>query len=299
MLFIMMTRRVLLLSLVGSLFHKSGLAAEHLPQNLTFVGRDKFDALLAKAAAERWSELPVGERVARAGLAMTGIPYVGYTLEIDDRVESASVNFKGQDCWTFFEAALGLARMLARKPPPYLPGDLLAEIENTRYRHGVCNGGYLDRIHYLDEWFRDNQKRGNIRNVTSSLGKTVPLEGRRIDEMTVLWKSYRYLRQNPDLRPGMARIEAELQTHPFYYLPKERVKAAESKIRSGDIIGIVTHKPHVYCSHVGLALRTADGVCHFMHASQTRKRVIVDASISDYLNSINSHAGIVVARPLE
>lgn len=36
-----------------------------------------------------------------------------------------------------------------------------------------------------------------------------------------------------------------------------------------------------------------------MHASQTRKHVMVDASISDYLNSISSHAGIVVARPLE
>jgi hypothetical protein len=93
-------------------------------------------------------------------------------------------------------------------------------------------------------------------------------------------------------------MEAELQTHPFHYIPKAAVAGIETRIQSGDIIGIVTHKPHVYCSHVGLALRSQNGICHLMHASATRQRVIVDASISDYLNSIRSHAGIVVARPL-
>lgn len=126
----------------------------------------------------------------------------------------------------------------------------------------------------------------------------VLLEGRKIDEMTVLWKSYRYLKNNPSLRPDMAKREEELQTHPFHYIPKKAVARIETRIQGGDIIGIVTHKPHVYCSHVGLALRGQDGICHLMHASATQKQVIVDASISDYLNSIQSHAGIVVARPL-
>ncbi len=251
-------------------------AGEHLPQDVTFIGHDKFT---------------------RAALAMAGTPYVGFTLEIHDRIESPSVNFNGQDCWTFFEAALGFARMLARRQDRYTPGDLLREIEITRYRGGVCKGGYLDRIHYLDEWFRDNEQRGHLRNITASLGKTVPLEDRRIDEMTVLWKGYRYLKNNPELRPGMARIEAELQTHPFRYLPKAAVQGIESKLQSGDIIGIVTHKPHVYCSHVGLVVRTADGVAHFMHASQTHKKVQVDKALSAYLADFKSHAGIVVARP--
>jgi len=107
------------------------------------------------------------------------------------------------------------------------------------------------------------------------------------------------LKNNPGLRPGMARIEAKLQTHPFRYLPKEAVRSIESRLSSGDIIGIVTHKPHVYCSHVGLAVRTADGECHFMHASYTHKRVLVDKTLSAYLADFKNHAGIVVARPLE
>lgn len=272
---------------------------EHLPQRLTFIGQEKFDRIIARALLEDWRKLPIGQRVARAALAMQGTPYVGYTLEIHDRIESPSANFDGQDCWTFFEIALGIARMLAHKQDQFTPADLLEQIEITRYRDGVCQGNYLDRIHYLDEWFRDNEKRGNVRNITANLGRTVPLEDRRIDEMTVLWKSYRYLKHNPDLVPSMTRIEAELQKHPFSYIPKDTVRSIEPKLQSGDIIGIVTHKPHVYCSHVGLVVRTADGVCHFMHASQTHKRVLVDKALSAYLADFKSHAGIVVARPRE
>lgn len=294
-----MNRRAVLHALAASALPGLLQAGQHLPQDLTFIGQRKFDRIVAQAIREDWQRLPIGERITRAAIAMEGTPYASYTLEIHDRIESPSVNFDGLDCWTLFEIALGLARMLAIRQRRYTPDDLLRQIEITRYRSGVCNGGYLDRIHYLDEWFRDNQKRGHLKNITSSLGRTVPLEGRRIDEMTVLWKSYRYLKNNPDLRQGMAEIEAELQRHRFEYLPKDSVRAAEPRLQNGDIIGIVTHKPHVYCSHVGLALRSADGICHFMHASQTHKRVLVDKSVSAYLASIKSHAGIVVARPVE
>ena len=96
----------------------------------------------------------------------------------------------------------------------------------------------------------------------------------------------------------VARIEAELQTHPFAYIPKATVATIEPKLQNGDIIGIVTNRQHVFCSHVGLALRSADGQCHFMHASLTGKKVLVDKVLHDYLAGIKSHAGIVVARPV-
>jgi hypothetical protein len=295
----MPTRRTALRLLTLAAVPSWAQAVEHLPQSVTVIGAAKFEKIIARGLSEKWSALPIGERVTRAALAMAGTRYVGYTLEIDDRVESPSANFNGQDCWTFFEIALGIARLFGRKQTRYSAGELLREIEITRYRGGVCNGHYLDRIHYLDEWYRDNHKRGNIRDITRTLSPTVPLEGRRIDEMSVLWKSYRYLKHNPALVPAMARIEAELQTHPFRYIPKDRVAGIESKLHSGDIIGIVTHQPHVYCSHVGLAVRTQDGVCHFMHASLDKKRVLVDRSVSAYLAGFQKHAGIVVARPLE
>jgi hypothetical protein len=275
----------------------SSSAAEYLPQNRTLIGLSKYRQIVAEGLSENWSSLPIADRMTRAALTMKGTPYARFTLEIDDHVESAAVNFEGLDCWTFFEAALGLARMFGRRQTSYSPSDLLREIEWTRYRGGRCNGNYLDRIHYLEEWFRDNDARDNVRDITRSIAPTIQLKGRKIDEMTVLWKSYRYLKNNPELRSGMARIEAELQRHPFHYIPKNAVAAIEPKLQSGDIIGIVTHKAHVYCSHVGLALRTQDGIMRFMHASADKKRVIIDKSVSGYLADFKSHAGIIVARP--
>ncbi len=290
-----MNRRSLLAA--SAFFARPIWAKNELPLARTFLGEAKWRKIVSLAQKENWSSLAIHERIIRSALELKGTPYVGFTLEIDDSIESPSVNFNGLDCWTFFETALGLARMLKQQKTAYTPEDLLKEIEWTRYRHGKCHGHYLDRIHYLDEWFRDNEKRGNVKNITRQIGPVVPLKGRKIDEMTVLWKSYRYLRHNPELRLGMAKIEAELQQHPFHYIPKANVAEVEAQLQNGDIIGIVTHKQHVYCSHVGLALRTQDGVTRLMHASATQKRVIIDDSISGYLTNFRSHAGIVVARP--
>jgi len=61
-----------------------------------------------------------------------------FTLEIDNRVESPSVNFTGLDCWTFFEAALAFARMLDEPETNWTPVQLLHYIEMDRYRDGEC-----------------------------------------------------------------------------------------------------------------------------------------------------------------
>ena len=273
-------------------------AAEFLPQKRTFLGVEKFQRIVARALAENWRAQPTGMRTALFGQALLGTKYVAWALEIDDRIESPSVNFNGLDCWTFFETALGLARMIAVPQASYSPSDLLRQIEWTRYRGGVCRGQYLDRIHYLDEWFTDNASRGNVKYITSKIGPTVRLTGRANDEMSLDPKLYRYLRANPALIPALSQIEQRLARVPFHYIPKEQVAACEGRIQSGDIIGIVTHRAHVFCSHVGLALRTAVGACHFMHASLTGKKVMVDKPLHQYLAGIKSHAGIVVARPV-
>ncbi|HRH97870.1 MAG TPA: DUF1460 domain-containing protein [Prosthecobacter sp.] len=274
-------------------------AAEFLPQSVTFRGAGKFQQVVARALSENWAALPMGARVAQFGQALRGTRYVAWTLEIDDRIESPSASFDGLDCWTFFEISLGLARMISKRQQSYSPSDLLRQIEWTRYRGGVCRGNYLDRIHYLDEWFTDNAARRSIRNVTRDIGPVTRLTGRSNDEMSLNPKLYRYLRANPALIPAMRQIEARLERVPFDFIPKAQVAACEPRIQSGDIIGIVTNRQHVFCSHVGLALRTGDGACRFMHASATYKKVVVDKALHEYLNAFKSHAGIIVGRPRE
>jgi hypothetical protein len=272
-----------------------------LPFETRFKGTERFQTLVAQSQKEKWEELPIGERVLRFGKAMRGTPYVSYTLEIDDHIEAPSANFTGLDCWSFFEISLGMARMIGRKQPTYAPEDLLREIEFTRYRGGVCTGNYLQRLHYLEEWFFDDEARGVVENITKQLGYAQPILGRKCSEMTILWKTYRYLRENPELRPKMTALEETISQLPVYCIPKSKVHLIEKDLKNGDILGIATKGQGGFCSHVGLGIRTDDGVFRFMHASSQKvyRRVVVDDSISAYLNKFSSDLGVIVARPKE
>lgn len=273
--------------------------AVKLPMATVFKGESDFRSITGRAISENWASLPIGPRMIKVARALHGRPYKGFTLEVHDRIESPSVNLHGLDCWTFFETCLGFARMLGWRRPSPQPADLLREIEFTRYRGGVCHGNYLDRIHYLAEWFVENEARGVADDITRDLGGADQIRGRKIQEMTVLWKSYRYLRENPGLRPAMAEHEQRIARLPVYYIPKDRVARIERKLRDGDIAGIATKHHGGFCSHVGLIVRTNDGVARFFHASRNYKRVVVDKSISGYLNSFSGHAGVIIARPKE
>ena len=272
--------------------------AGSLPFDTVFKGRAKFDALVAQADA--WKPLPIGERTAAVGRAMVGTPYKNYTLEIDDRIEAPSANLLAMDCWTFFEQALAFARMLDEPKEKWTPETFLKYLETDRYRGGNCDGSYLSRLHYLEEWLPDNARRGLVQDLTRSLGGTVV--NNTAQEMTVHWRSYRYMRNNPDLRAGIRRMEERVDEMNLAHIPKSRVAGIESKLRSGDIICITTRDAGgVGTSHVGLAYRSSDGVLHFMHASHPRNagKVIVDSRLSTYLKRFRTTAGIMVARPLK
>ena len=278
-----------------------GFASEsRLPFGTVFKGQDQFNRLVAKAKAGNWKALPIGERTAAAGQALVGTRYKHFTLEIDNRIESPSVNFQGMDCWTFFEIALSFARMLNEPESNWTPERLLHYIEMDRYRGGECTGEYLSRLHYLEDWLYDNNRRGLVEDLTRELGgRSVPHSAR---EMTAGWRHYRYLAANRSLLGPLARMEANVSSHPLYEIPKDRVAGIESKLRSGDIIGIISRDRGGLRStaHVGLALRTSDGVLHFMHASSPSNygRVVVDSELSKYLYRYRSDSGILVARPL-
>src|SRR4051812_44612573 len=66
-----------------------------LPFGTVFRGQDQFNRLAGKAKSENWKSLPIGERTAAVGQSLLGTRYKHFTLEIDNRVESPSVNFNG------------------------------------------------------------------------------------------------------------------------------------------------------------------------------------------------------------
>ena len=275
-------------------------ASAELPFSTIFKGRDRFDNLVAKAKVENWKALPIGERTATVGQALVGTRYKSFTLEIDNRIEAASVNFNGMDCWTFYEISLAFARMLNEPEENWRPETMLHYIELDRYRGGKCTGEYLSRLHYLEDWLADNDRRGLVEDLTRSLGGTsVPHSAR---EMTVGWRHYRYLAANKALLGPLGQMEARVSRRPLYQIPKSRVASIEPKLRSGDIIGIVSRdgRSLYSTSHVGLALRVADGSLHFMHASSPRNygKVVIDSTLSSYLARYRTDSGILVARPI-
>lgn len=269
-----------------------------LPQSTVFKGESKFHAMVAVAERENWRRLPLGKRTIRAAREMLNTPYVNYTLEVDDHIENPVVNFRGMDCWTFYENALGFARMLHHKPGPYQPADMLHMVELERYRHGRCTGNYLSRMHHLEEVFHDNERRGLAKNITPDFPGAQRLN-REIREMTVQWKSYRYLRNNRSLIPKIDRVEDRVSRLPIYHIPKSKVRRVESSLRDGDICAITTNWKFGYTSHVGLITRR-DGRAYFMHATSDRskgRKTIIDKPITDYLNGSSKHAGIIICRP--
>ena len=296
----MCVRPIFFITLVFLLGTAGLTSAASLPFSTVFQGPDKFERLLQQAESKNWKSLPIGERTATVGRAMVGTRYKSYTLEIDNHIEAPSVNFNGMDCWTFFEIALGFARMLDDSPSQWTPQRLLHYIELDRYRGGQCTGGYLSRLHYLEEWLADNDSRGLVDDLTRQLGGVRAPHAAH--EMTFGWRHYRYLKANPSLLAPLGRMEARVSARPLYQIPKDRVARIESKLKSGDIIGIVSRdRPGLYStSHVGLAYRTNDGVLHFLHASspQNYGKVVIDARLSSYLARYRSDSGILVARPL-
>ncbi len=274
------------------------LTHPRLPLSTVFKGESKFQAIVAKAERENWRKLPIGERTARVARELVGTPYINYSLEVDDKIESPVANLKNVDCWTFYENSLALARMLRYKPGPYKPEDLLQMVEIERYRNGICTGSYLSRMHHLEEVFYDNQRRGYATNITSRIPGAERMS-REIHEMTSQWRAYRYLRATPSLIEPMGKIEAYVSKLPVYQVPKSKVRDAEKYLQSGDICAITTKDNDGYTSHVGMIIRVKDRA-YFVHATSDYDKgrmAIIDRPITDYVNGQSKHAGIIICRP--
>jgi hypothetical protein len=276
----------------------SSSSKPHLPLSTVFKGEPKFRAICAKAERENWRSMEVGDRTIRVARELLGTPYVNYSLEVHNEIESPVVNLNAMDCWTFYENALAISRMLAAKPSPYQPEDMLRMIEIERYRNGTCTGNYLSRMHHLEEVFHDNQRRSLATNITPQIPGAVRIR-REIHEMTVQWRNYRYLKHNPSLLAPMGKIEARVSRLPVYHIPKDKARAAEAYLQNGDICAITTRKEDAYTSHVGLIVKI-HGRAYFSHATSERekgRKTIIDRPITEYLNTRDKHAGMIICRP--
>ena len=254
-------------------------------------GGDVLSKIIARAEREAWSEIPTGELMGLIGKEFLGVPYVGGTLE-GAGPEVCRLDLGGLDCVTYFENALGIARMIQVHGDSIQ--DLMNEITYTRYRGGELDG-YISRLHYTAEWISDNIKKNVVKDITSDLGG-VPLDI-HVDFMSKHPQYYTPLKNDPALVKRIAKIEASINATPRTYIPKGKIRAIESQLQTGDIIAVATSKKGLDYAHTGMILRK-DGVSHFMHASTTHKKVLIDKPIGEYVAGVKAHTGITAVRPL-
>jgi hypothetical protein len=261
-----------------------------------------FSVKIKEAKAARIDKLPIGERVAAMGKLFLGTPYVAHTLDSDATNEQVVVNLRGFDCVTFYENMLAFARILKKYPNPTM-ANLSNELRYLRYRDGNI-AGFHSRLNYTIDYFYNNEKKlAFVReDVTRKIGgQYLQFDGREINFMTTHRSLYKQLAVSDSEYHAMLRIEKDIHARKdFYYIPKSDVSAVESKIETGDILGITTNISGLDCSHTGIAIRMPDGRIHFMHASSIMSKVIISSDpLADYLIHSAHQTGIIIARPRE
>ncbi len=73
--------------------------------------------------------------------------------------------------------------------------------------------------------------------------------------------------------PEILRSESRLNAANPYYV----ADSVPSDIQEGDIIAFVSKTPGLDIAHVGIACRGEDGQMHFIHASSTRGKVVLES----------------------
>ncbi|TES87802.1 MAG: DUF1460 domain-containing protein, partial [Candidatus Aminicenantes bacterium] len=204
------------------------------------------------------------------------------------------VDLTGLDCVTFFENVLCISRILKKDKTSF--DDFKGEISFTRYREGMLTD-YTSRLHYTSDWIYDNEKKKVVRNITKEIGGEEFLF--RASFMSRNPRFYQSLKEFPEFIETIAMLEKEINKRKHWYIPKSKIKEAQKHIQTGDIIALATDKEGLDYGHTGLAYRDERGKMRFLHASQRKKKVLLDAELYKYTQSIETHIGITIARPLE
>lgn len=232
----------------------------------------------------------INERVINISREFVGTPYVGFTLNIPPE-EQLYVNTSGVDCSTFVETVMALA-MAAGSDNPDVE-TFLGKLRSLRYRNGVTDG-FPSRLHYISDWALDNAGRGNFKEITSEYSGALRKQ-KTIDFMSKNRHLYPAL-SDDSVFEAIRKFETPLKNLQYSIIPAAQVdKAAREYLKSGDIVAIVTDKPGLDVSHVGI-LRIEKGIPYMTHASSKYKKVIVDTTpLSQYLKRQKS-PGIRVFR---
>jgi hypothetical protein len=237
------------------------------------------------------------ETFVQLGQKFLGFPYVAHTLDVNP-TEQLVVNLKQFDCTTYVENVLALTLSLheLREKPGQQSFEQLFQsyLTQLRYRDGRING-YGSRLHYFSDWLRDNERKGFVVDVTSSLPGSISV-AKAVSYMSSATYKYPQL-SDPDALRQVTQTEALISQQPFSFIPKSHLRQAEAHLQEGDIVMLTAARPGLDMKHVGIAIRQPDGKMHLLHASSEQGAVVITSyPLSDYVQYHRALSGIRVAR---
>jgi len=224
-----------------------------------------------------------------------GRPYVAHTLEVCDP-EQLVVNTRQLDCTTLVENVTALTCCVYRNL--YTWRDYLNALKEIRYRNGRLDD-YVSRLHYFSDWIDDNTRKGLVMEIQQPETTFTALQTLDIHFMSRHPKSYKALKNHPEMVPVIAAQEESLTGRQYRYIPKSEVndsKALRRAVHDGDIIAITCRKDGLDIAHLGFAVWKKDGL-HLLNASQLHKKVVEEPmTLHQYLSKHPSHTGIRIIR---
>lgn len=203
--------------------------------------------------------------------------------------ETLVVSLKQFDCLLFIENVLAIANNIATKNYSYQA--YTKNLENQRYWNGEING-YCSRLHYFSDWIQDNQRRGNIKNITAELGSIKTTK--KLNFMTTHRNSYKHIAKNDANFKCIARVEQSLSSD-FDYIPTKNIRQVYSRLEPGDIVGVATNIPGLDFTHTGFVYLQSNGKVGLIHASPAGK-VVIAQDLQNYIGNVKNAIGIVVTR---
>ncbi len=258
-----------------------------------FEGEEMLARIVEAATTGRWREGSFGTMIGEVGMALRGLPYSAGTLEGEREV--CRVSLRGLDCMTFFESSLGIARIIW-KEEDLTSEALVDEVRRMRYRAGVVEG-YTSRLHYYVDWVAENESNGTVKDITKGLPGAEVLE-KTINFMSEHSTAYPALKGNRKNIADIRRVEEVINERDRYWVPKRFIGETEKNLQTGDILGITTTIAGLDVSHTGLCYRDDQEKLRLLHASLTKKKVVLDTDINSYLALNSKQTGIIVARPV-
>ena len=111
---------------------------------------------------------------------------------------------------------------------------------------------------------------------------------------------YKQLKENSSFVSVIQTQEDSINGRNYFYIPKDKVKSVEQKLKDGDLIAFTTSVKGLDVGHVGIVVKGNDGSIHLLHAPQPNAKVEISKDqLSNYIFNVNKFTGIIVLRAVK